>query len=56
MHIQRAETRDFLEIAKLDREAWAQNRNSEYIPDGEHVWATVDRARAGILCMGKRES
>ena len=33
MHIQRAETRDFLEIAKLDREAWAQNRNSEYIPE-----------------------
>ena len=29
---------DFLAIARLDREAWAQNRNSEYIPDGEHVW------------------
>ncbi len=38
MTIERAKSRDFLEIAKLDREAWAQNRNSEYIPDGEHVW------------------
>ena len=29
---------DFLEIAALDRMAWSENRNSEYIPDGEHVW------------------
>ncbi len=29
---------DFLEIAALDRLAWRQNRNSEFIPDGEHVW------------------
>lgn len=38
MDIKRATPSDFLEIARLDREAWAQNRNSEYIPDGEHVW------------------
>lgn len=29
---------DFLEIAKLDRRAWKTNSNSEFIPDGEHVW------------------
>lgn len=38
MKILRAKARDFLDIARLDREAWAQNRNSEYIPDGEHAW------------------
>jgi phosphinothricin acetyltransferase len=38
MKIERSRTSDFLEIARLDREAWAQNRNSEYIPDGEHAW------------------
>jgi len=35
---QQADSSDFLEVAALDREAWKQNRNSEYIPDGEHVW------------------
>jgi len=29
---------DFAEIAELDREVWGANRNSEFIPDGEHVW------------------
>lgn len=29
---------EFLAIAELDREAWKLNRNSEFIPDGEHVW------------------
>ena len=38
MTIDRANPSDFLEIARLDREAWAQSRNSEYIPDGEHAW------------------
>ena len=38
MEIKPAKPRDFLEIARLDREAWAQSRNSEYIPDGEHAW------------------
>jgi len=36
--ITRARPRDFLEIAALDRVAWQQNRQPEYIPDGEHVW------------------
>ena len=54
MHIQRAETRDFLEIAKLDREAWAQNRNSEYIPDGEHVWRLWTE-HALVFCAWERE-
>jgi GNAT superfamily N-acetyltransferase len=35
---QRAEIKDFSAIAKLDREAWKLNRNSQFIPDGEHVW------------------
>jgi len=34
----RAKPADFLVIASLDRTSWAQNRNSSYIPDGEHVW------------------
>ncbi|MDA0710669.1 MAG: GNAT family N-acetyltransferase [bacterium] len=38
MKIRKAETRDFIPIAALDREAWKENRNSQFIPDGEHVW------------------
>ena len=34
----RADTSHFLEISALDRVAWKNNRNSEYIPDGEHAW------------------
>ena len=33
-----ASIKDFLEIAELDRTSWKRNRNSEFIPDGEHVW------------------
>jgi len=36
--IRRANSKDFLQIAVLDRIAWQKNRNSEYIPDGEHAW------------------
>jgi len=36
--IRKAEHRDFLEISHLDREAWRENRHSENIPDGEHIW------------------
>lgn len=45
--------KDFLPIAALDREAWRENRQGEYIPDGEHVWrvwcehALVFQARIG---------
>jgi phosphinothricin acetyltransferase len=38
IRIRKAGARDFLEIAKLDRRAWRENRNSKYIPDGEHAW------------------
>lgn len=38
IRIQKAKPRDFLEIAKLDRRAWRENRNSKFIPDGEHAW------------------
>jgi len=33
-----AEPEDFLAIAALDRVAWLENANPEYIPDGEHAW------------------
>ena len=36
--IRRAETKDFLAVAALDRKAWAQSREATYIPDGEHAW------------------
>lgn len=36
--VRRAEVKEFLEIAHLDRLAWKDNRNSDYIPDGEHIW------------------
>ena len=29
---------DALDIAALDRHAWASNKDSEFIPDGEHAW------------------
>lgn len=38
MIIRRAKPKDFLPIAALDRVAWGKNRNSKYIPDGEHAW------------------
>ena len=36
--IRKANISDFLEISELDRQAWRDNRNSDFIPDGEHVW------------------
>ncbi|HEX3033190.1 MAG TPA: GNAT family N-acetyltransferase [Bacillota bacterium] len=38
MIIRRAEPGDFLMLAELDRVGWGQNANSEFIPDGEHIW------------------
>ena len=35
---EKAGVSDFLPIAELDRNAWRQSRNSEFIPDGEHAW------------------
>jgi [ribosomal protein S18]-alanine N-acetyltransferase len=37
-NIERAQPKDFLAVAALDRMAWKQNQHSEFIPDGEHVW------------------
>ncbi len=58
-NIGRAHVSDFLAIAEMDRSAWQENRNSEFIPDGEHVWriwvehALVYAARdAGDEVMG----
>ena len=36
--IRKALISDFLVISELDRRAWKDNRNSDFIPDGEHVW------------------
>ena len=38
LYFGKAQGRDFLGIAELDRSAWLDNRNPEFIPDGEHVW------------------
>jgi len=38
INFRRARISDFLDIASLDRDAWKENNNCEYIPDGEHVW------------------
>jgi len=63
IRIERAVAADFLAVAELDRRAWSANRNSQFIPDGEHVWriwvehALVFVARedmrvvGAILCM-----
>jgi [ribosomal protein S18]-alanine N-acetyltransferase len=29
---------DFLAISQLDRMAWGDNKHSQFIPDGEHIW------------------
>lgn len=47
-----ASVKDFLEIAELDRVSWRHNRNSEFIPDGEHVWRHwVEHA---YVCVAKQ--
>lgn len=54
----KADLRDFLDVAKLDRESWKLNRNAEFIPDGEHVWriwveyALVYVAKEGDVVIG----
>jgi len=55
MEIRRARGRDFLPIAALDRESWRENRNGEFIPDGEHVWRIwVDHALVYCAVDGGR--
>ncbi|MFT5917647.1 MAG: ribosomal-protein-alanine N-acetyltransferase [Bacteroidia bacterium] len=36
--IEKAKTSHFLKIAELDREAWSENIEATFIPDGEHAW------------------
>jgi phosphinothricin acetyltransferase len=36
--IQPAKALDFIAIAALDRIAWKEGIDSEFIPDGEHAW------------------
>tara|TARA_B100000700_G_scaffold295174_1_gene357837 strand:+ start:1182 stop:1634 length:453 start_codon:yes stop_codon:yes gene_type:complete len=36
--IRRAKPTDFLAVAALDRDAWSENREATFIPDGEHAW------------------
>lgn len=36
--IRRAQSDDFLAVASLDRQAWSENREATFIPDGEHAW------------------
>lgn len=38
MAVRRAVPADFLDIARLDREAWVESRHATFIPDGEHAW------------------
>jgi len=46
---------DFLAIAELDRVSWNHNRNSEFIPDGEHVWRHwVEHAYVCVAAENKK--
>lgn len=58
IRFERAAVSDAMAIAELDRHAWQDNRNPEFIPDGEHVWrvwvehALVFCARADHRVVG----
>ena len=58
LYFGRAQGKDFLGIADLDRHAWSDSRYAERIPDGEHVWrvwvagAYVFVARDGAQVVG----
>ena len=51
---EKAAVEDFLKIAALDRQVWADNRFSEFIPDGEHVWR-IWVEYAHVFCARNRE-
>lgn len=36
--IKSAEINDFLEISALDRSVWGENKDAQFVPDGEHIW------------------
>lgn len=49
MTLRKAKIEDWQEIASIDQSAWKQNRHSENIADGEHVWRLwVEYAFVGI--------
>ncbi len=50
---EQATIRDFLQIAELDRNSWQDNRNFEFIPDGEHVWRLW--VEHGLVYTAKQE-
>ncbi len=53
LEIDVAQGRDFLAIAGLDRRAWLDNRQPEFIPDGEHAWRLwVDGAHVFVAREG----
>ncbi|MDW8288425.1 MAG: GNAT family N-acetyltransferase [Flammeovirgaceae bacterium] len=52
--VRRAKSEEFLAIAALDRVAWTENRYSQYIPDGEHVWKLwVEHAYVFVAVVGE---
>ena len=53
MQIRRAQPADFLAVAALDREAWKQGENAEFIPDGEHAWR-IWIEHAVVFCAESR--
>ncbi len=54
LEIGAAQGRDFLAIAGLDRRAWCDNRQPEFIPDGEHAWRLwVDGAHVFVAREGE---
>ena len=58
LYFGRAQGKDFVGIAALDRHAWRDGHHPERIPDGEHVWrvwvagAYVHVARDGAQVVG----
>ena len=49
--IRKALIPEFINISELDRNAWTENRESEFIPDGEHIWRLwVEYALTFVAC------
>jgi phosphinothricin acetyltransferase len=53
IRIHKSKPQDFLEIAVLDRRSWRKNRNSKYIPDGEHAWRLW--AEHALVCCARKD-
>lgn len=55
MTVRAATVSDFLEIAALDRTGWGDNRNAQFVPDGEHVWRIwCEHAIVGVAEISSR--